>query len=225
MMRVLEKMRLSYEHKIVFFATVFIVQSCSTRNNLVSTKEYASYVQINPHDNRTEAKVTLFHNGEFIYCETDFDILGNICHLTKGRWHQKGNIVYLTSFFQNTIKDYIVEHGSDAPKDSVWVYVHSRNTNKATDDFAFVSNNNELVFPNSEGCLCVPCTEKENLAKQLLQGVFDGNDSIVHLECGREYLYYIKDCLPIIFNEEGFLVTDSGWINIETKVKYIRLLQ
>lgn len=209
--------------KKVYVAYMFLLvalglmQSCCPLNSKVAPtyeKVGTSYVYVN---NISNSRLTLLPTGDFVYSETIHEILGEICQCNKGRWYQKKDTVYLTTLFQG---DYIVELGDAACDDSVLICIYSLQTGKPTDDFAYVNEKDSIELPTTDGLLCISCTEKESLARQLHMGIVDDIEIGVSLECGKAYKYYIKDCFPIVMREEKFILTDSCLFDISAQRLY-----
>ena len=216
-------MKNMFRNTLISLFFVFL-QSCYSLNNNMTSKDEEgciSYLYVNNLDTCVSSKITLFSNGVFLYTETNHYVLGEHCNCNEGRWFKNGDSIYLTTLFQNTLNDYITELGSIEFGDSIYISIYSLRTMKPSNDFAYVNNKNNLIIPNAEGNFCVPCSEKENLEKQLLIGVFDSIEDGV-LRCGRKYRCYIKDCIPKIMRKERLILTDSTLIDIETKREYFR---
>lgn len=214
------------KHKILKTVYLLILasicQSCSFHNskNLpIYGCEDIRYLYTNYLDT---ASIILLPSGYFIYSRNNNDyILGELRKKNKGIWLQKKDTIILTTFFQNKFEDFFMELGDIEYKDSILIHIYSLQTEKPTDDFAFFNENDSLILPTIEGHLCVACTEKENLIKQLFLEMIDNNEMMsVSLECGKEYKYYIKDCIPLVMHEEKFIVTDSCLFQISLERLY-----
>lgn len=215
-------------HKILkttcFLILASICQLYSFQNSKnISIYESKNIYYLYTNDSDTSS-IILLPSGYFIYSQTNNNYtLGELCQNNKGIWLQKKDTILLTTFFQNEFEDFFVELGDIESKDSVLIHIYSLQTEKPTDDFAFFNENDSLILPTTEGCLCVACTEKVNLIKQLFLGMIDNNEmSSVSLECGKEYKYYIKNCFPFVMHEEKFIVTDSCLFEISEGKLYRR---
>lgn len=214
---------LFYIEKILLFAALFFTQSCSV---LKDKKEFGhdviSFSYVNNMNTDERKRITFFPTGDFVYSEDGHLLLGELCHYNKGRWYQKEDTVNLTTFIQNNVDNYIVEIGDFAYGDSILINVYSLQTEKTTDDFAYFDEKDSLVQPTQEGRLCIPCREMANFTRQFLLGVYDGNNENVVLQCGRQYKCYLKDCHPIIMQDEKFVVKNSTLLDISTGELYIK---
>jgi len=208
---------------LLVFATMILIQSCcaltTTRTPVNGTE--TSYVYFGKNDTGITSLITLFNNGEFVYSETGFEILGELCQYNRGTWNNEGDTVYLSTYFQNKIDDYIVDIGDNICADSITIVFHSLQTGKPSDDYAFLNGKNDIILPNAKGVLCIPCSDKELLTRQLL-AESDNNMNVI-LNCGKKYYYYIKDCFPTIMHEKKFVMADSGLLDIEENVLYYRI--
>lgn len=101
------------------------------------------------------------------------------------------------------------------------LYFYSLQTGKPTDNFAYVNEEDSLVFPTTNGYLNISCTEKESLAQQLLIGMdIEELGEGISLECGRAYKYYVRDCFPIVMRDKKFILTDSCLLDISAPRSY-----
>ena len=201
-----------------------LLQSCSSLNsNRVSIVEESgiSYLYVDSVDQCAYSRITLFQDGMFIYKETNHYILGRHCQCNKGKWTKEGDTINLTTLFQDNNNVYITELGNIELNDSISLLIYSLSTMEPSTEFAYIDNKKNVISPNIKGELCIPCSEKENLVRQLLIGLSGSNDELT-LECGRRYKYYIKDCMPTILQKERFILTDSTLFNIENKRIYFR---
>lgn len=197
-----------------------LMQSCSSVNSKVSStceKVGTTYVYADKFGN---SKIILLPTGDFVYSESSDGMLVEICQCNKGRWYQKKDTIYLTTLYQG---DYITELEDSISNDSVLICFYSIQTGEPTDKFAYVNEEDGLVFPTTNGYLNISCKEKESLAQQLLIGI-DIDDETrrkgISLECGRAYKCYIKDCFPILMREKMFILTDSCLLDISSSRSY-----
>lgn len=197
-----------------------LMQSCSSVNSKVSStceKVGTTYVYADKYGN---SKIILLPTGDFVYSESSDGMLVEICQCIKGRWYQKKDTIYLTTLYQG---DYITELEDSISNDSVLICFYSIQTGEPTDKFAYVNEEDGLVFPTTNGYLNISCKEKESLAQQLLIGI-DIDDETrrkgISLECGRAYKCYIKDCHPIVMRERKYILTDSCLLDISVKRPY-----
>lgn len=178
-------------------------------------EDFKNYIYVSNLDMNITSKITLFSNGDFVYKASNPYCLCELCQNDKGRWFQKKDTVFLTTFFQG---DYFAELEDAVSNDSVLICFYSIQTGEPSDDFAYFNENDSLEFPTINGYLYISCAEKEILTGQLRVGYTD--DEIrkegMSLECGRAYRYYIKDCLPTVMREDKFIITDSCLVEIST---------
>lgn len=208
--------------KIISLVTIILLQSCSPLIGKIDPLYKAdsiSYLYVSNIDTNINSKITLFATGDFICSENNSYILGELCQYNSGSWYKNEDTIHLTSYFQN---NYIVDLGEAEYKDSIPIFIYSLQTEKPTNDFAFINEKDSLELPTTDGRLCISCKEKEDLTQQLLVGISDNNATVL-LECGRKYRYYIKDCWPILFVDEKFIMTDSILLNIKTNERYTRV--
>lgn len=213
-------MKKVYTIYMTLLLTICLMQSCSLLNrNATPTHEKigTTYVCADKYGN---SKIILNSTGDFVYSESSDGMIVEICQCIKGRWYQKKDTVYLTTLYQG---DYFTELENSVSDDSVLICFYSLQTGKPTDKFAYVNEENGLVFPTTNGHLYISCTEKESLAQQLLMGI-DADDEIrrkgISLECGRAYKCYIKDCHPIVMRERKYILSDSCLLDISVKRLY-----
>lgn len=157
--------------------------------------------------------ISFYPQGKFAIREMNCHMLNEIAECNEGFWEICGDTLFLTTYFQNNIEDYLLKTGTLTNNDSIEIQFYSMKTGLPTNDYAIpVRGSDVWLVTDKNGKMSLPC-ELASWIVVFLQSDFDNeaNDIVenINLDCGGKYRYMIPDALKSVLNREPFVVHED----------------
>lgn len=215
------------------FALLFV--GCAFQQNVDYVDPCGSYRLLYEDNPLSSPILKILEDGTFCLEQENQGLSLNIIKTEqKGIWTKNGSSLFLTSYFQDKISDYLVLQGDQVSLDSIQLTCLFLSDGLICNDGFILFLDTVAYISDSNGFLSFPCELKSDVEKALIESIYFEktlhNSSSLEilvdttiLQCGKRYLFYIKDCSLWKMNKEKFEVRDSCLHNVQYNEDYRRL--
>lgn len=209
---------------VTLLSTIMIVAvSCATNNTLdKSTLETITgeYISVRERFDFNKRKVIIMSNGQF-----SISPIGRQCYslnrpsnMNEGSWKLKNGKLYLSTYYQGTLKDHLQIVDKPVSKDSIELTLFSIYTGKPLQE-EIVILSDTVVYSDTNGLVKLPNRYVADLETKIHYESYvifgDGRHEKVQLNAGTAYEFYVLDCLKLKLKNEQFRVEKDGlrWVS------------
>lgn len=214
---------------------VFLFAGCSVHQNVKQVDPCGSYILLYEDNPLSSPRLTILEDGTFCLEQENHGLyLNEVKAKQKGIWTREGNCIFLTSNFQDEVRNFIALQGDYESSDSIQIICMSMSDELICNDGFLLFVDTAVYMSDSNGILCFPCELGRDVAKALLESTYLEEilqhsinlDELLDtgiLRCGKRYLFYIRDCSVWKMTNEKFEIRDSCLHNVQYDEDYRRV--